>query len=236
MARGVGPLLAPHGSSWPPAKWVAILALYDVVFALLPTLSSISCWRTEALTTYGRGLRGLSLAAAATITVALALVFFYAPLDTDQGFIQKIFYIHVPLAITALCGFVFGGVLRRDVPSHGRPQVGHPLYVAIHMALIFGVGRSHRHDLGQGLMGPLVGVERPDAHIVPDRDAAVRDLSAAAVLDRGSRAPVPLRERVRGRGRGVRAAELHRGPGGPAVRPPSGADPRRAGTCRDRCG
>jgi len=35
LARGVGPVLAPHGSGSPPGKWVAILALYDVVFALL---------------------------------------------------------------------------------------------------------------------------------------------------------------------------------------------------------
>ena len=42
---------------------------------------------------------------------ALALVFFYAPLDADQGFVQKIFYIHVPLAIVSLCGFVLGGLL-----------------------------------------------------------------------------------------------------------------------------
>ena len=35
MARGLGPLLAVHGSASPPARWVAILALYDVVFALL---------------------------------------------------------------------------------------------------------------------------------------------------------------------------------------------------------
>jgi heme exporter protein B len=35
MARGAGPLLATHGVTWPPARWVAILALYDVVFALL---------------------------------------------------------------------------------------------------------------------------------------------------------------------------------------------------------
>ena len=35
MARGVGPLLAVHGSASPPGRWVAILALYDVVFALL---------------------------------------------------------------------------------------------------------------------------------------------------------------------------------------------------------
>ena len=35
MARGAGPLLAAHSSGTPPGKWVAILALYDVVFALL---------------------------------------------------------------------------------------------------------------------------------------------------------------------------------------------------------
>ncbi len=35
VARGIGPLLAVHGSAWPPARWVLILALYDVVFALL---------------------------------------------------------------------------------------------------------------------------------------------------------------------------------------------------------
>jgi heme exporter protein B len=34
-ARGVGPLLTAHGSGSPPAKWLAILALYDLVFALL---------------------------------------------------------------------------------------------------------------------------------------------------------------------------------------------------------
>jgi heme exporter protein B len=34
-ARAVGPLLAAHTSGSPPAKWLAILALYDVVFALL---------------------------------------------------------------------------------------------------------------------------------------------------------------------------------------------------------
>jgi heme exporter protein B len=34
-ARAAGPLLAEHGSSSPPARWLAILALYDVVFALV---------------------------------------------------------------------------------------------------------------------------------------------------------------------------------------------------------
>ncbi|PZS13156.1 MAG: hypothetical protein DLM64_03765 [Solirubrobacterales bacterium] len=34
-ARAAGPLLAAHGSGSPPAKWLAMLALYDSVFALL---------------------------------------------------------------------------------------------------------------------------------------------------------------------------------------------------------
>jgi heme exporter protein B len=34
-ARAAGPLLTVHGSSAPPGKWMAILALYDLVFALL---------------------------------------------------------------------------------------------------------------------------------------------------------------------------------------------------------
>ena len=51
---------------------------------------------------YGKGLRPLSLATVASLTTALALVFFYAPNDADQGFIQKIFYVHVPMAIVTL--------------------------------------------------------------------------------------------------------------------------------------
>jgi heme exporter protein B len=34
-ARAAGPLFVAHGSGSPPAKWLAILALYDLVFALL---------------------------------------------------------------------------------------------------------------------------------------------------------------------------------------------------------
>jgi heme exporter protein B len=34
-ARAAGPLLSGHGHTSPPGKWMAILALYDVVFGLL---------------------------------------------------------------------------------------------------------------------------------------------------------------------------------------------------------
>jgi heme exporter protein C len=91
------------------------------------------------LTEYGKGLRGLALATAATIAIALGLVFFYAPLDADQGFVQKIFYIHVPLAIVSLCGFVFGGILAIAHLRTGDRKWDMRSYVAIHMALIFGI-------------------------------------------------------------------------------------------------
>jgi heme exporter protein C len=91
-------------------------------------------------TTYGKGLRGLSLATIATLGVALVLVFFYAPLDADQGFVQKIFYIHVPLAIVSLCGFILGGGLAVGYLRTGDRRWDLRSYVAIHMALIFGVG------------------------------------------------------------------------------------------------
>ena len=91
------------------------------------------------MTIYGRGLRGLALATIATITLALALVFFYAPLDADQGFIQKIFYIHVPLAIVSLCGFIFGGILAIGYLRTGDRKWDMRSYVAIHMALVFSI-------------------------------------------------------------------------------------------------
>ena len=39
---------------------------------------------------------------------AIALIFFYAPLDADQGLSQRIFYIHVPIALTSYACFGWG--------------------------------------------------------------------------------------------------------------------------------
>jgi heme exporter protein C len=89
---------------------------------------------------YGKGLRTLSIATAATIAAALSLVFFYAPLDADQGFIQKIFYLHVPLATMALVGFIAGGVYAIFHLRSGDPRFDMRSYVAIHLSVIFGVG------------------------------------------------------------------------------------------------
>jgi heme exporter protein C len=54
--------------------------------------------------------------------------------------VQKIFYVHVPLAIVSLCGFVFGGLLGIGYLRTGDRAWDMRSYVAIHMSLIFGVG------------------------------------------------------------------------------------------------
>jgi heme exporter protein C len=89
---------------------------------------------------YGKSLRPLSIATIAAMALALALVFFYAPLDAEQGFLQKIFYVHVPLAIAALGGFVLGAVLAIAHLRTRDPRWDMRSYVAIHMSLIFAVG------------------------------------------------------------------------------------------------
>ena len=87
-----------------------------------------------------RAPRVLPALAVATLVAGFALVFFFAPNDADQGFIQKIFYLHVPLAIVALCGFVAGGIygiryLRTGDRAHDLRS-----YVAIHISLILAIG------------------------------------------------------------------------------------------------
>ena len=89
---------------------------------------------------YGTRLRGLSIATAVTMTAAFALAFFYAPMDADQGFMQKIFYVHVPLGIVALCGFVFGGIMAIQHLRTGDSRYDLRSYVAIHLSLVLGAG------------------------------------------------------------------------------------------------
>src|SRR4051794_34924786 len=72
--------------------------------------------------------------------LALGLIFFYAPLEADQGFMQKIFYLHVPMAIVALCGFVAGGLLAIPHLRAGERNGDVRSYVAIHLSIILGLG------------------------------------------------------------------------------------------------
>jgi heme exporter protein C len=89
---------------------------------------------------FGRGLKILSILTVVLVCGAFALVFFYAPNDADQGFVQKIFYLHVPLAIVALGGFVAGGIYGLRFLRSGDTAHDLRSYVAIHMSLILAVG------------------------------------------------------------------------------------------------
>jgi heme exporter protein C len=89
---------------------------------------------------YSKGLKPLSIATVVALTAALVLVFFYAPNDADQGFVQKIFYVHVPMAIVSLCGFVAGGIMAIRHLRSGDPSWDMRSYVAIHLSIVLGVG------------------------------------------------------------------------------------------------
>jgi len=86
-----------------------------------------------------RSPRILPWLTAATLTAGFALVFFYAPNDADQGFIQKIFYLHVPLATCALVGFMVAAVQAILHLRSGASKWDVRAYVSIHISVIFGV-------------------------------------------------------------------------------------------------
>jgi heme exporter protein C len=69
---------------------------------------------------------------------ALALVFFYAPVDADQGLVQKIFYIHVPIALTAYACFGWGAWKALVHLRTRAPGADLESYAAIHQGVIFG--------------------------------------------------------------------------------------------------
>jgi heme exporter protein C len=86
-----------------------------------------------------RSPRILAVLTVATLTAGFGLVFFFVPSDADQGFIQKIFYLHVPLAICALVGFVVAAIQAILHLRSGDPKWDVRSYVSIHISIILGV-------------------------------------------------------------------------------------------------
>jgi heme exporter protein C len=80
----------------------------------------------------------LAAACAGLFALAVGLAFFYAPADADQGLSQRIFYFHVPLALTAYACFGWGAwkALRYLRTRDERADL--ESYVAIHQGVIFG--------------------------------------------------------------------------------------------------
>jgi heme exporter protein C len=70
--------------------------------------------------------------------LALALALFVAPEDADQGVSQRIFYIHVPIALTAYFCFGLGAWKGLQLLWRGEERFDLESYVAIHQGTIFG--------------------------------------------------------------------------------------------------
>ncbi len=82
-------------------------------------------------------LPALAALAGTLVAVAIAMIFFYAPVDQD-GLNQKIFYFHVPVALTAYAGFGWGAWKALVHLWKGKPDADLESYVAIHQGIIFG--------------------------------------------------------------------------------------------------
>ena len=73
------------------------------------------------------------------VLLGLGLALLWAPEDADQGFSQKIFYVHVPIAITAYACFGWGAWKALRLLWLGDRRYDLESYTAIHMGTIFGV-------------------------------------------------------------------------------------------------
>jgi heme exporter protein C len=76
--------------------------------------------------------------AAVLLGAAISLIAFWVPVDADQGLSQKIFYFHVPIALTSYVCFGWGAW--KALLHLWKRQEGADLesYVAIHLGVIFG--------------------------------------------------------------------------------------------------
>jgi heme exporter protein C len=83
-------------------------------------------------------LPALAVASLVLIVLALALVFFVAPNDADQGFSQRIFYFHVSVAFTAYLCFITGAWKAFRHLWKNDPYADLESYVAVHQGVIFG--------------------------------------------------------------------------------------------------
>jgi heme exporter protein C len=79
-----------------------------------------------------------SALAAALLALSIGLIFFWAPTDADQGFSQRIFYFHVPIALTAYVCFGWGAWKALRVLWKRDERADTESYVAIHQGVVFG--------------------------------------------------------------------------------------------------
>jgi heme exporter protein C len=81
----------------------------------------------------------LALTAAVLLIAGLGLALLWAPEDADQGPSQRIFYIHVPVALTAYVCFGWAAWKAFRLLWKRDDRADLESYTAVHMGVIFGV-------------------------------------------------------------------------------------------------
>jgi heme exporter protein C len=81
----------------------------------------------------------LSAGAAALVLLGFGLALLWAPEDVDQGISQKIFYVHVPVALTAYACFGWAAWKALRLLWTGDERYDLESYTAVHLGTIFGV-------------------------------------------------------------------------------------------------
>jgi heme exporter protein C len=92
------------------------------------------------LSTWSRNSGSVALSGAAAVVLfsGLALALLWAPEDADQGPSQRIFYLHVPIALTAYACFGWGAWKALRLLWTGESRYDLESYTAVHMGTIFG--------------------------------------------------------------------------------------------------
>jgi len=85
-----------------------------------------------------RGGVAVSLAAATVLVAGAGLALLWAPEDADQGPSQRIFYLHVPIALTAYACFGWAAWKALRLLWTGESRYDLESYTAVHMGTIFG--------------------------------------------------------------------------------------------------
>jgi len=81
----------------------------------------------------------LAVSALALLMTAVALAFYWVPNDANQGFSQRIFYIHVPVALTSYACFIWGAWKALRLLWRHDSAYDLESYTAIHLGTIFGI-------------------------------------------------------------------------------------------------
>src|SRR5690349_6391184 len=79
-----------------------------------------------------------TLVAASLMAAAVALIFFYVPSDVDQGYSQRIFYFHVPIALTTYTLFTISAINAARYLWTKDESLDLKSYVPMHLGVIFG--------------------------------------------------------------------------------------------------